>query len=306
MKSLLKALLIVGSIVGTTTAVAEENWSPHLSGLREGLASGALPPVGLYLLDDTLVTSAPYRNDSGDSAAGITVQGIVNVPELLWVPDVHLLGGQYAFAIAQPFDRADTLVAALGPYTGFDKTGLYDTYVAPVNISWKLPNHLYLLAGLGVYIADGNFTTPAQYPGLSNSIGFWSIEPRVSISYLNNGWTLNANITYDKNFKNTATDYTSGGVLNVDYTLMKDVAKWEVGVGGYATDQVTDDVQNGVTVSAVPGYRGVGNRMQKYAIGPIVGYKFGHVILQARYNAPLYAANTVQGSEFWTRLVIAF
>ena len=98
--------------------------------------------------------------------------------------------------------------------------------------------------------------TPAQYPGLSNSIGFWSIEPRVSISYLNNGWTLNANITYDKNFKNTTTDYTSGGVLNVDYTLMKDVAKWEVGVGGYATDQVTDDVQNGVTVSAVPGYRG--------------------------------------------------
>jgi len=44
----------------------------------------------------------------------------------------------------------------------------------------------------------------------------------------------------------------------------------------------------------------------KYAIGPMGGYNFGPVIVQAYYHQNLMTKNYVGGDEFWTRVLIPF
>jgi len=47
--------------------MATELWDPHLRGVNEGLAAGALPPQGLYFINDSYFLSFEGRNDKGNT-----------------------------------------------------------------------------------------------------------------------------------------------------------------------------------------------------------------------------------------------
>ena len=106
MKKFLLALAVSMAVVMLVApAFATELWDPHLRGVDEGLAAGALPPPGVYFINDFYL--APnyfiYGND-GHVKANEKLFAYVDVPILLWVPGCKFLGADYAMAIAQPFD----------------------------------------------------------------------------------------------------------------------------------------------------------------------------------------------------------
>ncbi|MGY0782061.1 transporter [Azospirillum argentinense] len=64
------------------------------------------------------------------------------------------------------------------------------------------------------------------YTGIPNSIHYWAVEPTLGVSWLHDGWNVSAALHYDINFKNTASEYTSGNILVGDYTVTKTIGKW--------------------------------------------------------------------------------
>ena len=299
MRSSIALALAAGvSMLAVVSAKAEENWAPHLAGVFEGSADGALPPQGVYFVNESLLTGTTlYDNSGARSTTGIKSDIAVVVPIVLWVPGVKILGADYALGVAQPFDYVSTL--APGPHAGGVNlgtgTGVFNTLLIPAQLSWKLPNDFYVKTGLGVYLPDGDFKQAGQM-AIANAMGFGALEPSVGVSWLHGGWNVSASFAYDFNFKNTETGYQSGDVADIDYTLAKTFGKWTVGVGGYTEFQLANDSLKGVTVAD--------SKLQKDAAGPMLGYNFGPVILEAAYNFRLNTTNTVQGDELWIDLTV--
>jgi hypothetical protein len=80
--------------------------------------------------------------------------------------------------------------------------------------------------------------------------------------------------------------------LNVDLTATKKFGKWELGpVGFYSTD----------LNSPLEGYQ----KQSQFALGGLVGYNFGPVIMQAYLTTDVYERNYGgHDTRFWTRVVI--
>ena len=288
-------------------AWAAENWSPHLPGVEQGMAVGALPPPGTYFMNTTLL--APYSGfDKNGDRNGLVADVFVDVPALLWNPGIKVLGADYAAAIAQPFTKVKT---AINDSTATDTWGLFSTIVSPGMLSWSLPNNFHVKTGVAVYLPTGKdqrqqSTSDGTYAGVANSIGYWAVEPSLSISWLHDGWNIGASINYDYNFKNTNTGYTSGDMIVVDYTLTKTIDAWTVGLGGYSVNQIQDDKSTLANIQQDIDAKD-GNRQSKYGVGPLVGYDFGPFALTGVYNHTVGSSkNTVNGDSFWTRLSFPF
>lgn len=297
-KSLLYTLLISAAFFAGSQANAEEDWPPHLAGVFEGSAAGALPPQGVYFVNETLLTGTKLYNNAGDpSSTGIKSNIAVDVPIVLWVPGIKLLGADYALGAAQPFDYVST--SAPGPHSGGTnlgaRAGIFNTLLIPAQLSWALPNDLHVKASLGVYLPDGDFEA-ANKMAIPNGMGFWSLEPSIGVSWLHDGWNVSGSFAYDHNFKNGKTNYQSGDGIDGDYTLTKTLGKWTVGVGGYTEFQLANDSLDGVTRA--------NSKLEKIGAGPIAGYNFGPVIVQANYNFQLHTTNMVQGDEFWLNVTV--
>jgi len=306
MKTTVKIALAAGAVLVAGPAMAEENWSQHLPGVTEGLPAGALPPKGVYFINDTMALPGALYNNNGDKTP-VKADVFVDVPVLLWNPGVKVLGADYALGVAQPL----TYVNSRGGGLNQSAAGHFSTIVIPGQFSWSLPNDFHVLTGLAVYLPDGTAQkTVISYPGgnyagVPNSTNYWTVEPTLGLSWLHDGWNISASFNYDINFENTASHYTSGDVLVGDYTLTKTIGKWTVGLGGYSVNQLQDDkssvaaVQAGITAAN-------GNRQTKYAAGPIVGYDFGPLALTGTYNHGFGANNVISGDTFWTRMLIPF
>lgn len=308
MKKLLWAATAFGSMVLAQTAMAEENWSPHLPGVDEGMAVGALPPPGTYFINNTLYAAYSHSDNSGNKDT-VRANIFVDVPIVLWNPGVKVLGADYAAGLAQPFTHVDTIANGTSAASNW---GLFETVAIPGMLSWSLPNDFHVKTGLAVYLPDGtaqkqkNTSSDGTYAGVANSINYWSLEPSLAISWLHDGWNVGAELNYDYNFKNTQTGYTSGNILVVDYTLTKTFGNWTAGLGGYSVNQLQDDKSSVAAVQTAISANG-GFRQTKYAAGPTLGYNFGPVAVSATYNHALGdTKNTVNGDSFWTRLVVPF
>ena len=91
MKKILCAVIAVGAVTVVGQARAAENWTTRLPGVTEGLASGAVPPAGLYFVNETFMS--PTRSYGPDSkSTSVHVDAAVDVPILEWAPGIKLLG----------------------------------------------------------------------------------------------------------------------------------------------------------------------------------------------------------------------
>lgn len=304
MKEILSAAIAVGAIAASGQALAAENWTTRLPGVTEGLASGAVPPTGLYFVNETFMSPTRWYGADGKSTS-THVDAFVDVPLLEWAPGIKLLGADYATAVALPFDYDSTTSGNVNLGSG---TGMYDTLLMPGILSWSLPADFHVAAQLGIWAPDG---TDNKSIYVRNSNRYWAVEPGTGVSWLHDGWNASLLLTYDFNFKKSADnqagttyrDYQSGDQFIAEYSITKTIDKWTFGLGGYGMKQVENDQatlangtkQNLTNTAAV-----------KYAIGPIVGYNFGPVIVQAYYHQNLETKNYVGGDEFWTRLLVPF
>ncbi|PRZ55996.1 hypothetical protein BX589_102197 [Paraburkholderia fungorum] len=283
-------------------AYATELWANTLPALNEGLASGALPPTGLYGIYDSYWASFRVYGNSSKSTSE-SVDALIQVPTLLWVPGNKIFGGRYAAAIALPFDYTNVKAPGVAALSDNGHWGTFNTVLAPVMISWQLPHDLSLRTDLAVAFDDAS-STPGHPPtggGAPSGNGFWSLEPDVGISWLHDGWNVSAGMQYAYNFKDGKTQYTSGQQLSGTYTLTKTMGKWTLGVGAYSINQISADSGSGALAAGCASRRGC--RIEAYGAGPIVGYQFGGLNVLLNYTASIYTRNYLGGNIFNVRFI---
>jgi len=312
MKKLLLALFVVAAAAMIVVpAYATELWDPHLRGVNEGLAAGALPPPGLYFVNNSYFApsykgfGAQFGAVSGHSNPDVKLFAYVDVPVLLWVPGWKFLGADYAMAIAEPFDYTNLRVGnAAAGYASGAQWGMFNTILIPYELSWKLPCDWFIKTGLGIALNDGS-NNPATLDTLkggafdtfaASSNGYYWFEPTLGVSWLHNGWNVSADFHYSFPLKDSGTSYQSGQQMAIDYTVTKTCGKWTFGVGAAEETQTTSDSSHGTTISD--------SKANAWTLGPIVGYNFGPCSVQFIYNFPLYTNNDVGGEWFDVRFVI--
>jgi len=299
------SLAVIGLALTGSVASAEELWDPHLRGVNEGLAAGALPPPGVYGVLDNYWAGYDKYNASGNKT-GVKLDALVEVPIVLWAPGVKILGADYAVALAQPFDYTSVSVNGAGQNTGH--WGTFNTVVVPGELSWALPNDFHVKAGLAVYVKDASSSPGHNGDGQGVGAGnnFWTFEPGIGVSWLSDGWNLSIDSHFDTSTKNTTTDYQSGDEIAIDYTAAKTIGKWTFGVGAHEINQLNSDTGTGTTTASTNCAANKGCKVESYGAGPLIGYQFGGVSITGEYNHNIYTQNDVAGEIFNVRLVAPF
>jgi hypothetical protein len=275
-KVLVAAAALTVTAVWTNANAYEMNFPGWLQ--QPGVAIGAsagTPPPGIYMFDQVFVYPAtltgPGTTILKAEAPGTSktrIQGAIETNGFLFVPGWNILGASYSALIVQPFE-----MASAGPPVNLSAAGIHNTYIVPIELSWRLgTSGLFVKGGFGMYVPDG---TVAGASGLGN-VGnpWWTFEPNLAVSYLKDGWNLTANFYEEFNTKNTITKYTTGDILHVELTATKTVGKWTFGPVGYYVGQVSDDKSSAFYGGAINV-----NRYNIWAAGALVGYNFGPATL---------------------------
>lgn len=297
------AVAAIGVMFAASSVSAEELWDPHLRAVDEGLAAGAALPAGVYGVLDSWYGDFDQFNNAGNKT-GVKLDVAVEVPILLWQSPYKILGADYSAAIAQPFDYTNVKVPHDAALSDNGHWGTYNTLIIPAQLAWKLPNDFHVKAGLTVNVDDAS-SSPAHPPsggGVGSGNGYWTLQPDFGVSWMHGGWDVSVNAHYDYNFKDSRTGYTSGQEIAVDYTVMKTIGKWNVGLGAYSENQISSDTGPGAAGCVGKG----GCKASNYGVGPMVEYNLGGIIALAEYNAPISTKNDVGGSVYNIRLVKPF
>lgn len=280
------------------SAHAAEYYTPMQPGVSTGAPAGALPPPGIYGNVDTYFLSGRVKDGSGNNVPNVKLNGADITGQILYVPGWHFLGASYAMRFVQPFNL-NTIKVSGGPgansITGY---GMFNTVLTPEMLSWNLGAGNFIGEGLSIYLKDGDFrhtTYTGAQPKAGYIVGqqmessdsiannFWTFEPNVAYSYLAGGWNITLNNTFDFNTKDTTTNYQSGDIYYLDYTVAHSFGPMTFGVIGNYVQQFTADSVNGATVPAMGGSNSYGNEYMHASVGPIFAYNIGKATVTFRY-----------------------
>ena len=259
-------------------------------------SSAGVPPPGIYMFDQVFTYQSnlvgPGLANLGNNNK-IGFQAAEDAQGFLFVPGWTFLGATYDAVLVQPF-----VMGSLGSPFNIQQSGVHNTYIVPVELSWKLGTSGFAVkAGFGMYVPDG--TTHAFIPGVTGSavpgpggagypfVGdpFWTFQPELIVSYLKDGWNLSAAIYGEFNTANRQDNYTQGNIFHADFTATKTIGKWTIGPVAYYEGQVSNDSCSSVGCQAAYGVTPgtvaalTNNRFNVWAVGGLVAYDFGPAAL---------------------------
>ncbi len=277
------ALLAAAGVIALSWSPAHALEPGAAAQTKAGLligASAGVPPPGIYMINQVFTYQANLAGPGTAGATGKTgVHADVDVQAFLFVPGWTFLGGTYDAVIAQPF--VDTSV---GNPVNAQFAGVHNTYIAPVELSWKLgTSGLQFKTGLGIYTPDGTVTGLTGTGNQGNA--YWTFQPEAILSYLANGWNLTAAVYAEFNTSSSVTGYTGGDILHADFTATKAIGKWTIGPVAYYEGQVSNDSCSSVGCQAAYGVTPgtvaalTNNRFNVWAVGGLVAYDFGPAAL---------------------------
>jgi hypothetical protein len=294
MKSNIKALSVAAGLAALALSPADAFEGGIQFQQKPGIfigASAGVPPPGIYMFDQVWTTqqnvAGPVTSVLGNKNG---VQSAVDVQGFLFVPGWTFLGATYDAVLAQPFGMVSVgQPQSLVPGQVDMFSGVHNTYIAPIELSWKLGTSGFLVkAGLGMFVPDGTVqgVTGLNIPGTTglslNGFGnfgnkYWTFQPEVIFSYLGQGLNLSAAIYGEFNTANQQDNYTQGNIFHADFTATKTFGKWTIGPVGYYVAQVSDDkCPIGICTQLHPlGIVGNTQRYQLFAVGGLVEYNFG-------------------------------
>jgi hypothetical protein len=245
-------------------------------------ASAGVPPPGIYMFNQVFTYQSNLTGPGTGGNPHIGLHATVDVQGFLFVPGWTFLGATYDAVIVQPWEDVSvgTGTSGLG---GAQFSGLFNTYIAPVELSWKLGNSGFAFkTGLGIYAPTGTETGAFKLGNVGAP--YWTFQPEAIFSYLGNGWNLTAAVYDEINTTNNNTHYTSGDILHADFTATKTFGKWTLGPVAYYYGQVTND---SCPISCVLAYGTSANptlshsqSSSVWAVGGLVAYDFGPASFQ--------------------------
>jgi hypothetical protein len=255
-----------GALLMTAGTTAAHATATAQPGETAGLARGAPLPEGVYFVN---TLDWGVRNTNPDTKL------LVDIPVIAWSTPWSIFGGNLQFLAAAPMIHLD----AGG---GNDSYGFYNPFLAAA-LAFDLGGGIGVSYLSGVYFNAGekDFRVPATT---------WRQD--FAISYTGDGWNLTANLLWGITFDTSkyAGSSTANG-FNLDLTATKTFGKWEFGAVGF-----------GSTEYDTPGGR---PKAKQFAVGPLVGYNFGPVIMQAFLTRDVYQRNMGgKDTRFWSRVII--
>jgi hypothetical protein len=238
-------------------------------GIAIGNTTAAAPPPGIYMFEQVWTYQARFTGPGAPNVAGLPAQLSVTSAGtgFLFVPGWTFLGATYDAVIVQPF-----ATAGFGPPINAVKTGVHNSYLVPVELSWNLGQGFFTKAGLGIGAPDGTISGPNGLGNVGNP--WWTFRPELIFSYLKDGGNLTSAFYYEMNTASTVTQYRSGDVLDAEFTVTKQFGKWTLGAVDYYVAQVGNDTSSAFYQNAINT-----NRFSVAAAGALVGYNFGPVQL---------------------------
>ena len=311
-KFLLLMCLSMAAVMVVSPAYATELWDPHLAGVDIGLAAGALPPPGFYLVHDSYFAPAikPYNN-LGHSSPVEEIFAYVDIPVLVWATGLKFLGADYGLALGQPFDYTNVRVlvtpstsTTFARFETGQQWGTFGTIFVPGILAWKCGDWrikgAFSVAFNDAMSSPGN-VTETNGPIAPSGNGTTMFTPNIGISWLHAGWNISADLFYTFQTKNDATDYHSGQQFAADYTISYTCGKWTVGLGMSQEWQTTSD---SFVVDGVYGPQ-PNTKASFFNMGPLLGYNFGPCSLMGVWQIPVSATeNDVNCQRFFVRLVV--
>jgi hypothetical protein len=243
-----------------------------------GIATGAPLPPGFYFVN-TLDWGC-RDTDPNNTCSGLTI------PVIAWSTPWKILGGRLQFLYAHP--ALESGVVNTGPYDA----SFYNPAVAG-QLAWDLGG------GWGVSYLIGAYFDVHESLAWSDT----SLNQRLAVSYTGGGWNITANVIYMTHF-DTITDRPqlspcpaprqfdgcNPDALNLDLTFTKKYGKWEFGPVAYGSWDLTSPRD-------LPEQR-------QFAVGGLVGYDFGPIILQSYVTTNTFQDNYGGiDTRLWTRVV---
>ena len=280
MKQILVGAVLASLLAAPVTINAQP--SAHYVPGVEGLNAATLPPPGVWLRDyNAFYYSEQYNDASGNKVGAANAKAFIyaNVPRLLWITDLQLLGGNIG---------VDALVPLQYTYIkGVDQTfGIGDPFLEG---TWSKHIQQFDFAlGLGVWFPAGNYTQ--NDPTWAGS-GYWDYMFTAGATwYVDNDkkWAISVLNRYEINGQQEQTGITKGEVYTVEggigYGLSKTV---NLGAIGYYQEQVTHDTGSSASNA----------RDRVAGIGPEINAFFPKVMLgvSLRYAYEFMAESRLQG-----------
>ena len=313
--SLKKVIALSGALVLSTLAVvAEEGASGHYSPGGTADFADALPGYPSFEYENTFT----YYNGSAEAGRHFPITGRIALnleatsytesSFLLWETPLKVFGGYYNVFASIPYTwltiSGDLQAGARTVHTTDSVSGLGDIYFAPVAVGWKNGDLLWD-ARFGIYAPTGEFDkTSLANPGL----GYWTFEPEVTLSWLSSkiGTEVSVFVGLDLNTENTATNYTSGDILHIDFTVAQHLpllgGSIGVGANGYWYRQITGDSGSGAVLGPF--------EAEEVGIGPVISYSrtMGKtaLVIDVKWLPQVGVENTTKGNYVWAKVSLVF
>jgi hypothetical protein len=292
------ALLVAGLLALPNLTQAQP--SAHYAPGTEGIKAASLPPPGVYIRDYNEFYYAGQVNDSqGNKIGAANPQAFVyaNVPRLIWITDVKVLGGYLGVDALLPLVYTDLKINT--PHGLFDNHtfGIGDAFFEG---TWS--SHLKQFdfsLGAGAWAPTGDYS-PSN-PTLAG-LGYWGEMLTAGLTWYPDQakrWALSVLNRYEINQEQKDTHITPGQVYTGEGGLSYGIAKTiDVGAIGYYQQKITSDTGNGAS----------NERGRVAGVGPEISAFFPSITfgVSLRYAYEFMAEDRLQGHTFTLTLTKKF
>jgi hypothetical protein len=300
------AFLMTASV--PSVRAAEYGTGPWVRGYTD-IFGGVLPSQpGVYFRGDVYHYNGSANTTifDGRIALNIDEKYTATLFALSYVTSWKILGGTYAAAVVPSMVAMDVDVGiqipafsgprsrSFGPFdfnTGATELAQGDTAFAPLILGWNAGNFHWNLAVFG-FAPTGDY----DKTHLANtSLNHWAEMTRIAGTWFDpkTGWQVDAAAIYSVNWKNPATDYETGNILNLDGAITKNFGPLGVGAVSYAMIQTTGDSGSGARLGSF--------ESRVYGVGPIVTFTTSAdpskaLTIIAKWYSEFDAENTFEGN----------
>jgi len=276
-------VLLAAQGVFSTYANAAENIKPAGPIGGTDIRQAILPPPGVYVVGIGVGLGFPeYWTGDGDLDAkgGSRVFGVGGAI----VYDVSFFGGSIASTAFASHERT-----CFGFKGGKETCSEGQGDIYSDLLMWSrnfplaheqsktapwIPYGLNVLVGVGMTLPTGKYNSSRM---INVSANVYDFAPNAAVTYIvpsifgdqfGDATEFSARVFYNKYTKNHDTDYQTGDIVSMDFSVSQRFGQWQAGLAGTGFVQIKDDDVNGFTPP------NNGNRAKSLSLGPVVSYDF--------------------------------
>ena len=262
-----------------------------------------------FLYYDANVSASRQILVGGIARTGLAATAYSGIGLAFYTLRQEVFGSHYTFGAAVPYTWLDVSAQAsvLGRTRRIRDTanGFGDFLLFPLMMNWSKREWQFSFM-LPVFVPTGDYTK-GQLANLGRN--YFTSEPTIGVNYISHkfGTEFTSFAAFDLNTMNDATDYQSGSVFHLEYTLAQHLpvfGRGLLGIGGngFYYQQITGDTGSGARLGSFEG-RTVG-------IGPSVNFIYQSdkltVAVEAKWLPEIDTVNRLQGDIVWFKVGVSF